>query len=368
MKSAILRVIIFLVGLIPMLALGRELELTPEQAANVALETTEVIQRKVSFRLSLTGRLVKNQRRSFHVAPIVEGVVEAVEAVAHDEVTKGQVLARLRSDTLGQAQADYLDALAQFDLAQTERRRIEGLWREGIVAENRWLQADSDNKRATAALDQKRRLLALVGLSETQIRALKNHPDRLAQFELVSPSDGVVLDSEVEIGQVLSAGETAFHIIDLSSLWAEVHIPVANLSNVTVGAIAQIRVQARPEQAIQGRLVSLGGEVEERSQTVVGRIVVNNPDRLLRPGMYAQVELTGITYEGPAVPSSAVFRLGDKTYVFKALGSRRFEPVAVSIGAEADGWVPVTGLKEGVEIVIDGVVELKGHWQYQGSK
>jgi cobalt-zinc-cadmium efflux system membrane fusion protein len=68
-------------------------------------------------------------------------------------------------------------------------------------------------------------------------------------------------------------------------------------------------------------------------------------------------------------PASAVFRVGDQAYLFKVLGNGRFEPVAVEIGIEADGWVPVrSGLAAGVEIVSGGVAELKSHWQYQGGE
>tara|TARA_R110000868_G_scaffold411618_1_gene706398 strand:+ start:3254 stop:4363 length:1110 start_codon:yes stop_codon:yes gene_type:complete len=368
LRSSILKVIPLVLGLLPITAHSAELKLTPEQAANISLKTTQVMQRKVSQVLSLNGRVVENRRRSFSVGPIVDGIVKSVEAVSHDKVRKGQVLVRIRSNTLGQAQADYLDALSKFELTQAERKRIKALRRDRIVSESRWLEADSNHKRAGSALDQRRRLLSLVGLSESQISTLKDRPDQLAAFELLSPIDGLVIESKVESGQALSAGETAFRIIDLSSLWVEVGIPVANLKGVRLKAIANVSVEARPGQAFQGHLESLSGSVDERSQTVGGRVVVQNPEGLLRPGMYARIELEGVPHEGLAIPASAVFRLGDQSHVFKVLGPRRFEPVAVKIGEETGGWVPLlAGLDKGMEVLHSGVAELKGHWQYQGG-
>lgn len=368
MRPSILKIVPLFLGLLPLTAYSAEIKLTPEQAANISLETTQVTKRKVSPTLSLNGRVVENRRRSFSVGPIVGGMVEAVEAVSHDKVSKGQVLVRIRSNTLGQAQADYLDALSKFELARAERKRIKALRKDRVVSESRWLQADSNHKRAGSALDQRRRLLSLVGLSELQIRTLKDRPDRLAAFELLSPIDGLVVESKVESGQALSAGETAFRIVDLSSLWVEVGIPVANLTGVRLKAIANVSVEARPEQAFQGHLESLGGKVDEGSQTVGGRVVVQNPEGLLRPGMYAQIELEGVPHEGLVVPASAVFRLGERPHVFRVLGPRQFQPVAVEIGTETGGWIPLqAGLDEGVEVVRGGVAELKGHWQYQGG-
>jgi len=167
----------------------------------------------------------------------------------------------------------------------------------------------------------------------------------------------------------LPAGQTAFHVDDLSTLWAMVKIPVARLPQIKPGIEAVIQVQASPGQLYRGKLESLGGEVDTQSQTLTGRIVLENSDGRLRPGMYAGVSLSGVASQGLMVPASALFRVGDQNYVFKVLGNGRFEPVAVETGLEADGWVPiVSGIMENTTIVSSSVAELKSHWQYQGGK
>lgn len=238
------------------------------------------------------------------------------------------------------------------------------------MQENRWLKADSDYKRAQAALDQAKRLLSLTGLPEDQITALEQNPKRLADFSLVSPVDGIVMDTWVETGQMLSVGESAFRVVDLSSLWVEVQVPAANLSQVKVDAQAQVHVRAYPGRSFSGRLQSLGGEVEEDSQTLEGRLVIENQDGLLRPGMYAQVTLAGKPQQGLMVPTSTVFHIGDQPYVFQVVGPRRFEPVAVTVGLPLNTWIPIEKgtLPAGAEIVNGGLAELKSHWLYQGGE
>lgn len=355
--------------LIPMLASAAELELTQEQLASAQITTTTVASRELKPRLNLTAALTADRRKSHRVTPVMDGMVTELLAVENEAVQKGQVLARLRSNSLGQAQAGYLEALARFELARAERTRIEGLWKDGIVAESRWLTVDSEFKSARATLDARRRLLSLAGLSDRQIQALAKKPDRLAEFELTSPIDGMVTGVEIEAGQLISAGQAAFHVDDLSSLWAEVRIPVADLPQIKPGTGAVVRVQASPGQDYGGRLESLAGEVDRQSQTLGGRIVVDNPDGRLRPGMYAAVTLTGVASRGLMVPASAVFRIGEQAYLFKVLSPRRYAPVPVEIGAGADGWIAVRrGIEANVEIVSGGVAELKSHWQYQGGE
>lgn len=355
--------------LIPALAPAAELELTQEQLASARLTTTTIMTRELKPRLNLTATLTADRRKSHRITPVVEGMVTELLAVENEAVRKGQVLARLRSNSLGQAQADYLEALSRFDLARAERTRIEGLWKDGIVAESRWLTVNSEYKSARATLDARRRLLSLAGLSDRQIQLLARQPDRLAEFELTSPIDGMVMGVEIESGQLLTAGQDAFHVDDLSSLWAEVRIPVANLPEIKPGTEATIQVQASPGREYHGRLQSLAGEVDHQSQTLGGRIVVDNPEGQLRPGMYATVTLSGIAYQGLMVPASAVFRVGEQSFLFKVLGPRRYAPTPIEIGAESDGWIAVRrGIESDAEIVSGGVAELKSHWQYQGGE
>ena len=350
------------------LSFATELQLTQAQLANIKLTTSTASRRENLTRLKLNGMLTADQRKTYRVTPMVDGVVTSLTVVAHEKVRKGQVLAQLRSHSLGLAQAEYLEALARFELTETERRRIEGLWKDGVVSESRWLMADSDYKSARATLEARRRLLSLTGLSDRQIQRLATEPDQLAVFNLISPIDGLVTAADIESGQLLIAGQAAFQVDDLSSLWAMVKIPVASLPLVKTGAAAEIRVQASPNKSYHGILESLGAEVDVQSQTLTGRIVLSNQDGRLRPGMYAEISLSGIPIQALMVPATAVFRVGDQNYVFQVLGNGRFEPIAIKTGIEADGWVPVTsGIAAETTVVSSGVAELKSHWQYSAG-
>lgn len=350
-------------------AQAKVLEITEQQAASVKLSTSKVKLREGQPTLQFSGVLEADRRKAFRVAPVVDGTVINLHAVAQQRVRKGEVLARLRSNTLGQAQADYLGALARLRLASSERERLQSLWKDGIIAQNRFLEADAEYKSASAILEQNRQHLTLAGLSSKQIDALETSPSRLAEFNLISPANGVVMQSEIVTGQNLAAGETAFQVVDLSTVWVAVRIPVANLPEVNLGAAAKVQVATRGSKPYQGLLQAIDGEVDKESQTISGRIVVKNHDSALRPGMYAQIEITAAPLKHLMVPVSAVFRSGNQAYAFKAAGLRRFEPVAITLGKEAEGWVTVErGLAVGDEVVSSGVAELKSHWQYQGGE
>ncbi|MGK2912913.1 MAG: efflux RND transporter periplasmic adaptor subunit [Porticoccaceae bacterium] len=360
--------IAFIATLLPLTATAFELQLSAEQLASAKLTSARAAVRELTPRLQLTATLAVDQRRGYRVAPVVDGVVAELLAVEHDRVRPGQVLARLRSQGLGQAQADYIEALARFELARGERTRLQELWQDGIVADSRWLTADSEYKAATAVLATRHRLLTLSGLGDGEIQQLGKNPGGLAVLELRSPGAGVVTHVEVQPGQLLAAGQTAFQIEDVSSLWAMVAIPVQRLAQISVGNRARISVPSSPGRSWDGTLESLGASVTADSQTASGRVVVANADGQLRPGLFAEVELWGATQRQLAVPATAVFRIGDQHFVFQALGEGRFEPVKVTPGAAMDGWTAIhSGLDADVEVVSEGVSSLKAHWQYQGG-
>jgi cobalt-zinc-cadmium efflux system membrane fusion protein len=345
------------------------IELTPQQMANVKLTTTTVTERQAAATVSVAGTLRADQQRLYRVSPVVDGLVTELKVVEQSIVRKGQVLARLHSNSLGQAQADYLEAMSRYGVAQADHQRIKELRADGVVAESRLLEAESQYKTAQAVLDQRRRALTLAGMNAAQIESLAQQPDIIADYALVSPADGVLLEVAVESGQLLTAGETAFRLADLSVVWADVRIPVARIAEVAPGVSANIRVAAYPQRSFAGRLQALGGEVDVESQTLSGRVVIDNRQGLLRPGMYVQAELQGAAQSGLMVPQSAVFRRANDNYVFTVTGPRRFEPVKVTLGAVNDGWVRIdAGLAAGTEIVSGGVAELKSHWQYQGGE
>ncbi len=286
--------------------------------------------------------------------------------MAHDVVGKGQVLARLRSNALGEMQVAWLEARGELRLASADRERNLALRKDGVVSESQWLRVDTEFLRAQGVLAQADRKLSLAGMSPRQIEALESTDRRLGEMTLTSPANGVVLASTVSRGQALGSGEDAFEIADLSILWVTVHIPVASLGQVRPGARVSVRVSGSPSEAWEGKLGSLGGKVDAAGQTVEGRVVVTNRGSLLRPGMFAEVEVAGTPVEALMVPSEGLFSVGNQAYVFEKLGDTRFRPLAVTAGPPLKDWTPISGpgLEVGVEVVIRGLAELKSHWLY----
>jgi cobalt-zinc-cadmium efflux system membrane fusion protein len=343
--------------------------LTASQVASANLTTAVIGGRAASATLRLPGTLALDPVHSWRVSPVVDGVVEAIGAKAHDTVRKGQSLARLRSAQLGEAQVAWLDAQATLRLATAERDRNLALREDGLVSEGEWLRIETDFQRAVGASAQAERRLALAG-APPETGAVESMERRLGVLTLVSPADGVVLASTLSLGQAIRGGEDAFEVAGLSTLWVTVHVPVASLSEVRVGARATVRISGSPRAGWDGEVVSLGAAVDASDQTVEARVVVTNDDGFLRPGMYADVEVAGTPVETLMVPASATFNVGNQLYVFQKAGDNKFRPLPVTAGPTLGEWTPVEGpdVVAGVEVVVGGLAELKSHWLYQRAE
>ena len=173
-------------------------------------------------------------------------------------------------------------------------------------------------------------------------------------FVWPSPRDGTVLERNAIEGMKMSAGTVLFRIADLSSIWVLADVPEYALAGIQLGQIASIRIRSVPDRMFQGRVTLIYPEVAKETRTTKIRIELPNPENLLRPGMYADVEVaTGEGNPVVAVPNSAVIDTGTRQLVLLDKGDGRFEPRPVKLGVQGSGFIEIRdGLAAGDRVVV----------------
>ncbi|NBC18132.1 MAG: HlyD family efflux transporter periplasmic adaptor subunit, partial [Bacteroidetes bacterium] len=142
-------------------------------------------------------------------------------------------------------------------------------------------------------------------------------------------------------------------LTDLSRLWLMVDVYEHDLAWVDVGTATQVDLPYQPGTRLTGRVDYVYDTLDPTTRTVQARITVPNPERRLKPGMYATARLDGdATTPRPTVPSEAVIHTGERAVVVLALGDGRFRPVEVETGLEADGQTQVLAGLDGGERVV----------------
>jgi Cu(I)/Ag(I) efflux system membrane fusion protein len=198
-----------------------------------------------------------------------------------------------------------------------------------------------------------RRLQNLNVPAEVIAEIERNHEVPLA-FSWSSPRDGVVLERNATEGMKAPAGVVLFRIADISTVWVLADVSEHDLAAIEPGRSAAIRIRGLPGRTFSGRVTLIYPSVAKATRTTKVRIELANPDQVLLPNMYAEVEIAAGT-ETPvvAVPDSAVIDTGTRQIVILDKGDGRFEPREVAIGTQGEGFTEIrNGIASGDKVVV----------------
>lgn len=338
---------------------GNEIKLTAAQAQAMGVETALLGSAGAMAGKGLPARVaIPNNQLQIVSAPVA-GLIESIAATPGQAVKKGQALARLQSPGLVEIQRSFLQTAIQAQLARETLNRDEKLFKEGIIAESRYLAAKGHEVEAVAALSERRQALRLAGLGEAAIQRLEKNHSLSGSIEIVAPISGSVLEQMAVAGQRTEAAAPLYKVARLDPLWLEIQVPIMQTAHLQVGTAVSV-----PAYQATGKVVHVGRGVEEGSQTVTVRAEIRQGTENLRPGQFVEAVLStdGIGKHWH-VPNAALVRLRDQTYVFvRTATGFRAQPVKLA-GETADSSVVSGEFKGDERIAVRGTSSLKAVWQ-----
>ncbi len=227
--------------------------------------------------------------------------------------------------------------------------------------------SENANKSARVSSTLEGRLIQInVDLNDPvkagDVLGLVQTPELLGKpLELKAPIDGVIIDRQAAVGELVGKEKEIFTISDPTDLWVVAEIKERDIGAVKVGQEASFTVLAYPGEKFHGQVVRLANEVEKESRTLEARIEVPNREGKLKPGMFADVEIATDVMQGVLVlPDVALQTDEDRQIVFVSLGDLKFEKRVVRAGLERGGRVQMLeGVKAGEQVVTEGSFILK---------
>lgn len=340
-----------------------EIRLSAAQIRAAGIAVGEVSERELSVPIEASAQIEAPPDRVARVGSRVSGRVVRVLAGIGDQVRTGATVAVVDSPDLARAKADYLSTLAGAKLARANADREKALFERRISAEREWRQAEADAVRAESEKETAENRLHSLGVADDELASLQSEGHFKSTVNLTAPLSGVVVDRAASIGQAVEPADLLFTIMDLREVWIVMDVFEKDLRLVSEGQRAEVRVSAYPEGKFEGRVANVGVVLEPQSRAVKVRVVLTNANLLLKPGMFAEVQLRATSGRGDRglfVPASAVQRDGTENIVFIAHDSGRFEARRISTGLTTRDWVQVVqGLSKGDRIATSGVFTLK---------
>ncbi len=291
--------------------------------------------------LRLTGTL-KGDRET-DLAANANGRVLATSVERGEQIKPGQVLAKLDTRAAALSAADaraQVDSIkAQADQARGECEKYEQLKARGAISDLEYQQKITQcrtlplNVEAASA----RAALAAQNVGDGIIRA---------------PFAGVVTERFVEVGQYVRQDSRVVTIVSADPLRLQITVPESQVANVKEGADVHFTVAAYPDKRFAGKVRFVSGALRATTRDLIAEAIVPNAERLLIPGMFADVELVVGSQKLPTVPLRAVRQQDEQARLYVVAGGKLEERV-VALGAKVGERVAIAkGVHEGEQVVV----------------
>lgn len=311
------------------------LKFTTEKIQKLGVRTEAAQRRSLDKVVRAAGRIEPDERRTYAISPKFEGYVERLYVnVTGQPVGKGQALFEVYSPELVSAQREYAIAA----------QGVESLKGAGNDTQAGMQQLAESSLQRLKNWD----------ISEAQVKALAQSGETKRTLTFRSPVAGIVTEKKALQGMRFMPGEALYQVADLSSVWVFADVFEQDIAAIKLGAKATVRINAYPDKRFEGKVSYIYPTLNAATRTVPVRVELANPGGLLKPAMFAQVELpASAKADVVTIPTSAVIDSGTRQIVLVQKGEGRFEPRQVKLGARSDNHVEVIeGITDGEAVVV----------------
>ena len=302
-----------------------------------ALVSVEMVKDTVfSHYLEVQGNV--NTKENLIIYPQFAGILNTVNVIAGQKVSKGQVLGTIDDGGLSQQLAQLENQLA---LAKTTFERQKRLWDQKIGSEIQYLQAQTN--------------------MVSQQKAVSQMKAQLAKTRVIAPFNGVIDELIAERGQVVGPGQGLMRIVNLNNMFISTTVPESYIGKLKVGTEVSVYL-ASLGKSFNGKIRQVGNNINPNNRSFGIEVSVPNTDNLLRPNQVAKLKITDYTNaKAVVVPSNVIQEDADgNQFVFEVSSVKDNTGIAkkviVKVGKTSDNFTEIlSGLEPKTVLVGDGV-------------
>ncbi|GMA97867.1 efflux RND transporter periplasmic adaptor subunit [Pelosinus sp. IPA-1] len=348
------------------------------------------VQRKDMIRkIDLTGQTVPESQ--VDIAAKYTGKVTQINVELGQQVSPGQILLSQDSSDVDisisqntasyrQASADAIESNATFEAnyqkAQSDYQhsvtnydRYKTLYSQGAISKEALDNAEQQMASSQAALDTWSKQLSAGSAASVQsklasrdkaqsaIDALQNQKSDLV---LRAPRAGIIGFRQVEVGNIISAGQKVLSIVDNSNIYVDCTVSEQDIGQIALGVPTTISIESLGK-SYTGKIIYISPAMDSKTQTFTIRVALDQPDNSIRSGMFARTTINvALRPQTLFVPKEAVISLNGKDRIFVVNSNNQIEERIVQLGLRNDTNIEIlNGLNDGEQVAISNLSRLK---------
>lgn len=318
------------------------LVLSPRAIALTSIRTEPAIYGSATATLRLPGRIEVDESRRHLVSARVSGRIEKLHVNTPGAlIRRGDHLADIYSPELLAAQEEFL---------QAARMRSQGI-------------------PGTSGYRAARDKLRLLGIADADLDAIEKSGKTRDTMPVIAFGEGRVQSINVIEGQYLQTGDSLFQIADLGTVWAVLEAYESDLDFLETGDEVEIVTALHRAQTFKGKISFIDPWVDNSMRTAGVRVILENPDDLLKPGVLVHASVQAEREPAVLIPATAPLLTGNKALVYvqdrDVVG--RFSAREVTLGQRLGEHYPViSGLETGELVVVQGALRIDSELQIRG--
>ncbi len=313
--------------------------LSPDKVQLIGVRTAAAEYRSLDKQIRTVGKVEPDETKLAYVNTKIAGWVKKLFVdYTGKEVVKGQPLLSIYSPDLVTAQEEYLIALRSAKRAEQEAAGMP--------------EAEASRKEL---LESAKRRLQLWDITDEQIADLEKTGKPRTEMTIEAPLSGIVLEKMVLEGAYITPGMNLYKIADLSSVWIMADIYDYEVPLVKTGQTARVTLPYQAGEALRATVNYIYPTLDPVSRTVKVRLTVKNPGLMLKPEMFANVEVNVAPGSRLVIPRDAVLDSGLRQIVYVEKKPGTYEMRQVTLGVRGEQYVEVLkGIRKGERVVTSG--------------
>ena len=301
----------------------------------------------VTNTLTLSGEISFNENSINKVFPRSSGQVIESKVTLGDKVTRGQVLAVIRSADIAGSYADLTGANADIAITKRQMENTENLFKNGIASERELNEAKQNYEKAKAVKGKIESTLSINGGNNTKAGGT---------YVLTAPINGYVVEKKVNAGNFIrpDMGDYLFTISDLKDVWVYANVFEADIAKIKEGYDVQVLTLAYPDKIFIGKIDKISEVLDPNSKAMKVRIRLENPGAILKPEMFAKVIVSNKeSKKALCLPTKALIDQDGKSFVvvYKSKDDMKIAEVTI-LKTIGDRTYISSGVTEGDKLIV----------------